>query len=476
MKLGIILGDQLFSNKVKADHYFMAESYELCKHYNYHKHKIVLFLSAMRSYASKNENITYSKLTDKSKYIEKLEKICKQKKVTQLVMYEIEDKFFEKEIRSFSRKHKIQLIIEASPGFLTNREQFLKFLDGRKKVLFNEFYIWQRKRLNILMENDKPIGGQWSFDKDNRKKIPKNLKLAKIDCLKKNQTTMEVCNLVEEWFTKHPGDTNNFYLPTTRSQALKWLDNFLEERFKEFGTYEDAILKEDNFLFHSVLSPLINIGLITPKEILEKVEKYDAPLNSKEGFIRQLIGWREFVRGVYHNWDFEKNYFNHKNKLSKSWYEATTGIEPLDDAIKKVKQFAYTHHIQRLMIIGNVMLLSEIDPKQVNKWFMEMFCDSADWVMAPNVYGMSQFADGGSFATKPYICGSNYILKMSNYKKGEWCEILDGLYWRFISKNKKLFLSNARMPFVVKSLESMDKDRKKRIFKKAEEFIKNNTK
>jgi deoxyribodipyrimidine photolyase-related protein len=271
-------------------------------------------------------------------------------------------------------------------------------------------------------------------------------------------------------------------MPLTRQEALKNLDNFISLKFENFGSYEDAILIEDNFLFHSALSPSLNLGLITPKEIINKILKYidynDIPLNSVEGFIRQIIGWREFIRGVYQvkgDQQEKGNFFNFSNKVSNSWYSGTTGIPPLDDAINFSNLYGYTHHINRLMIISNIMTLSEINPKEAYKWFMEMFIDSSDWVMVPNVYGMGTYADGGIFSTKPYICGSNYILKMSNYKKGDWCDIVDGLYWRFVDKHLNKIKNNHRLSFMKNTLQKMNVDRKEMIFKKAEDFIKNNT-
>ena len=197
-----------------------------------------------------------------------------------------------------------------------------------------------------------------------------------------------------------------------------------------------------------------------------------------EGFLRQILGWREFIRGVYQNYSEKmesKNYWGHKRKMTDAWYEGTTGIPPLDDAIKGAQEYGYTHHINRLMILSNVMNMCEIDPDEIYKWFMEMFIDSSEWVMVPNVYGMGTFADGGTFATKPYICGSSYMLRMSNFKKGDWCEIVDGLYWNFIEKNRDFFASNPRLGLMVRSLEKMNKDRKDAIYKAAHEFIDKHT-
>ena len=201
-------------------------------------------------------------------------------------------------------------------------------------------------------------------------------------------------------------------------------------------------------------------------------------LNSLEGFVRQIIGWREFIRGIYHckgEEEIKSNFWNHNRKLTKDWYEGTTGIKPLDDTIKDCLKYGYTHHIPRLMIVANIMNLSRIHPDEIYKWFMEMFVDSSDWVMVPNVYGMGTFADGGLFATKPYSCGSNYIIKMSNYKKDDWADIVDGLYWMFMNDNISFFKGNPRLSILIKSLERMDDGRKEFIFEQANNFIDNKT-
>ena len=242
------------------------------------------------------------------------------------------------------------------------------------------------------------------------------------------------------------------------------------------------MLENENYLFHSCLSVNMNTGLLTPRDVINKTLKYaereSIPINSLEGFIRQIIGWREFIRGIYiEEGEFQKNqnYWNHKKKLSSSWYEAETGLGPLDDCIQTTLNEGYIHHIPRLMVISNIMNMCEINPKEIYRWFMEMYIDSSEWVMVPNVFGMATYADGGLMSTKPYTCGSNYILKMSNYKKGDWCDIMDGLYWRFTEKNRKFYESNPRLSMLIRNLDRMDTQRKKRLFTRAEEFIKSNT-
>ena len=258
------------------------------------------------------------------------------------------------------------------------------------------------------------------------------------------------------------------------------MDEFFRERIKFFGDYEDAVTDKSNTVFHSALSPLINLGLITREEIITKLKKIEnkVPMNSLEGYVRQIIGWREFIRGIYHEegaLQSRSNYWKHSKKLTSSWYDGTTGIDPLDDCIKTTLKDGYIHHIPRLMVISNIMNLCGVDPKEIYKWFMEMYIDSSDWVMVPNVFGMATYADGGMMSTKPYTCGSNYILKMSNYKKGDWCDTLDGLYWKFTEKNRKFYENNPRLALLTRSLDRLNPERKNHIFKKAEDFIKQNT-
>lgn len=339
-----------------------------------------------------------------------------------------------------------------------------------------KFYEAERLKRNILMtKTGKPEGGKFSFDDENRLKIPKKIEIPHLPVFDPSAYRNEVLKIVETHFTHHPGALSP-WLPSTREQARQALSKFLSERLQNFGAYEDAMDQRSPFLFHSVISPLLNCGLLTPSKVIHEALKLRdrVPLNSLEGFIRQILGWREFIRGVYEKFSAQEeqaNFFAHHRKLTSSWYDGTTGIEPLDYAIKKAWNLGYCHHIERLMIISNIMLLSEICPGDVHRWFMEMFIDSADWVMGPNVFGMGQFCDGGLFTTKPYICGSNYILKMSSFEKGDWCDVVDGLYWRFIDKHRKFFMGQPRLSMMPKLLDRIDKQRKKNLFDRANKFI-----
>ena len=434
-ELFIVLGNQLFHPKYFKDYksslIYLSEDFGLCTFEKHHKQKIVFFLSSMRSFRDELEKnghqVIYKKIEEKDfkeSYIKKLDHVLKKNKIDCVRFFEIEDKPFEKIITSFLKKEKINYKVLKTPMFLSSREDFKNYLKTSKKPFMANFYKAQRTKFNILINKDKtPKGGKWSFDGDNRKKLPKDIKLPKQPVFKETEHTKKLKQIVDEKFSKHPGDIRQFWIGTTRKDAKLVLDNFLKNKLGLFGDYEDAVDQRDRILFHSALSPLINNGLITPEEILVELMKYEkkVSINSFEGYLRQVIGWREFMRGIYQNFDDKmqkSNFFNHRNKMKNTWYEGTTGLDPLDHAIRNAKNYAWSHHIERLMILSNIMNLCEIEPKQVYKWFMEMFMDSSDWVMSPNVYGMGLFSDGGTFATKPYICGSAYFLKMMDFKKG----------------------------------------------------------
>jgi deoxyribodipyrimidine photolyase-related protein len=508
-RLLVVLGNQLFPLAELRDalgdglpvQVWMAEDWELCTFRRHHQQKIVLFLAAMRSYADelrdRDFDIRYTKLDDlhppegpelRKHYETRLGKYLdgEGKHVTELVMWEIEDKWFERRMHAFAEERGLTLTVLPSPMFVTTREQFEDYLatssgGPTKGAHMAHFYRRQRKRLNILVDDDgKPFGRQWSFDEDNREKLPATEEVPETTWAKPTEHVTAVKELVRDRFADHPGTLDDFWLPTTRRQALAWLREFLDDRFEKFGPYEDSLSDRDPVLFHSALSPMMNLGLITPEEILDlaldRANTGDIPLNSLEGFVRQIIGWREFIRGVYRNYeqeDEQKNFWDHHRKLKPCWYEGNTGLRPLDEVIDKAKRFGWTHHIERLMVMGNLLNLCEVHPAEAYDWFMCLYVDSSDWVMSPNVYGMGLMSDGGVFATKPYICGSNYLVKMSDhYKKSEdWCPIVDGLYWRFIDKHRDFFRGNPRLAMMVGTLDRMKDEKKKRLFGLAEDFI-----
>ncbi len=323
-----------------------------------------------------------------------------------------------------------------------------------------QFYAFQRKSQDILMEGPSPVGGKYSFDNENRKKIPKGLSAPSLFRPPKNSYTEEVIAEVENEFPDAIGDAAPFLYPTTHAEAHKALRLFLKDKLALFGDYQDAIQKEESFLFHSVLSPLMNTGLLTPQEVIHAAinhaQKHSVSLNSLEGFLRQIMGWREFVRASYllkGSFQRSSNFFHHHEKIPKRFWEGSVGILPIDTIIKRILKTGYCNHIERLMVLGNFLLLTETSPHEIYKWFMGHFVDAYDWVMVPNVYGMSQYADGGTIVTKPYVSSSNYIIKMSNYPKGEWTEIWDGLFWRFLQKHHSLFSSNYRTLSLIQILK-----------------------
>ncbi len=486
----LVLGNQLFAldilQSIGADNIFMAEDLGLCTYEKHHKLKILMFLAAMREKRDELQaahcNVQYLDIEHpdfEQSYEDKLASHVVVNGITELKVFEIEDKDFESRIKAFAEQKKLVLTFLPSPMFLLDREEFVAF-NGKSKILrMGNFYKEVRKKLNLLMDEDqKPLGGKWSFDEDNRKKIPKGLPLPELYKPRMSQYVESLKVIIALKFAGHPGQMDDVWMPLTRLDALENIDYFLSIKFENFGIYEDAILQNDTFMFHSALSPSLNMGLITPNDIIDKVLAFtaenDVPLNSVEGFLRQIIGWREFIRGVYqHHGETQlpSNFFNFSGSLKDSWYSGDTGIPPLDDAINFSDRYGYTHHINRLMIISNLMTLCEVHPKNVYHWFMEMYVDSSEWVMTPNVFGMGTFADGGIFATKPYICGSNYILKMSDYKKGEWCNTVDGLYWRFVSRHMGVLRNNPRLSFMRKTLENMDPLRKELIFSCADDFV-----
>ncbi len=384
----------------------------------------------------------------------------------------------EQEVSDFLTQENISSEQIHSPMFMTSREEFSDYLGSVKKPMMRTFYERRRKSLGVLMNEKSPVGGKYSFDSENRKKLPKDYKSPKSLDFTFDQIDEEVISDVSSNFPQHPGTDYNTKFPRTRADARKLLKQFVKVKLECFGHYQDSISGEHRYMNHSLVSTSINLGLLDPGHVVDVVHKafvaQDLPLNSVEGFIRQVMGWREFVRGIYQNFNEKMdqgNFWGHNRLLKDCWYDGTTGIPPLDDAIITAKETGYNHHIERLMILANYMNLCELEPREAYRWFMEHHVDSSDWVMAPNVYGMGLMSDGGVFATKPYICGSNYLLKMSRYKKGEWCDISDGLYWRFIKNNRKFFASNPRMSIMIRGLDRMDEERKTTLFETAEKFI-----
>lgn len=388
------------------------------------------------------------------------------------------DDYLEQAILSSKDKYNLTLIRYESPLFILPKADACKrYLDSKRRMA-NFYKTLRQDRKILLTKTGKPEGGQWSFDAENRKKLPKDIELPNDLKLHKHD---ELAAAIK-WLEHLPGDhygLAQLWLPYTRDGAADFLETFLHDRFLNFGPYEDAMTTKHTRLFHSTLSPLLNIGLLTPTQVLVRVlayaDKHDVPIATLEGFVRQLIGWREFIRAAYEvdgRSMRSQNFWQHHKPVPASFWTGDTGLKPVDHSIKTAHSYGYNHHIERLMVLGNSLLLLETHPTAVYEWFMAMYVDAYDWVMVPNVYGMSQYADGGSFATKPYICGSNYIKKMSDVSGGEWEATWTALYWDFIRIHEHVFLKNHRLAMMPRLLAKMDAETKATHTKKAAAFKK----
>jgi len=467
--------------------FYLIEEYLFFNKCKFHKQKIAFHRATMKFYerylTQQGFEVHYIEAKNELSDIRNLIPYFANKGIEKITYRNPTDYYLEQRLTEGLNKYNIQKTELESFLFINSKEDLSSFFKPTKKKFFQtSFYKSERARLNILMdENGNPVGGKLTYDSDNRKKYPAKKTPPAIHFPEATEFHKEAKEYVENNFSENYGELNNdtFY-PVTFEQTETWLNQFLETRFHEFGDYEDAIVKEEIFLNHSMLTPMLNVGIIQPKYIIDRAidfaKKHNVPLNSLEGFVRQIMGWREFIRGMYEAKGREsriKNYWGFTRKIPASFYDGTTGIVPVDNTIKKVLKTGYCHHIERLMILGNFMLLCEFDPDEVYQWFMELFIDSYDWVMVPNVYGMSQFADGGFFATKPYISGSNYLNKMSNYKKsGEWQTTWDGLFWRFMHVHRIFFVKNPRLGMLVRNFDNQTPEKRNGHLEVAEEFLK----
>jgi len=392
------------------------------------------------------------------------------------------DHLLSKQINEFSKEKITQL---ETPNFITSEENLKDYYNSvkkRKKPFYQTgFYKWQRERLNILMKNGKPLGGKLTYDSENRKPFPKNIIIPQVKPPKELSFVKKAIKIINKEFPENHGSSDDFWCPITFQEAKDWLDLFIHQRLKDFGTYQDAITTAPNpFLFHSGVSSSINIGILDPMYVINRIIEYGTKhkvgLNNIEGFVRQVLGWREFSRYTYifiYKEMTTTNYFNAKVPISKKYYNGTTGLLVLDETIKKAFKNAYLHHIERLMIIGSLMMMIGIIPYDVYKWFMEFAVDSYDWVMINNVYSMALYSDGGLTTTKAYAASSNYeMIRKSNYPKGEWEEIWDALYWNFIGENLEKMRKMGRFgPIQAKNYENKSNEEKKKFKKIAEDFI-----
>ena len=492
MNVGLVFPNQLFQSHPiliqPLDKILLVEDSLFFGDYEYPlkfcKHKLVYLRTCMRRFKirlqEQGHKVDYIQYRHKKNILQhvfsQLDDGCEHTIFTlNPVDYELN-----KRINKYCLQFNYKLVMHDNPGFLNDVITNNKWIENQKRLRMSEFYKHQRIRLGILMKDDAPEGGKWSFDAENRRKIPKK-EISQIPELSKSFNDKIVRASIKSINKEFNGEEvrlDSFSYPSSHQQALQWLRLFLKERLKKFGDYEDAIVENQTWLYHSVLTPMLNVGLITPQVIIDETINYakkeSIPLNSLEGFIRQIIGWREFMRVSYEQIGTtarNSNYWRHDRSMPDAFYTGDTNIYPVDCVIQRVLTTGYCHHIERLMVLGGFMFLCEIHPNEIYNWFMEMFVDSYDWVMVPNVYSMSQHADGGLITTKPYFSGSNYISKMSNFKKGEWCKVWDGLFWRWIDKNKSNLKKNSRWAIICKRASEMDESKLKAHIYVAEGYL-----
>lgn len=494
--VSIIFPHQLYEQHpaiVRSRKIILIEEWLFFRQYSFHKLKLILHRASMKYYQQRMIKQGYE-----VEYVEAVDPLCDirvlisslaQDKVQQIHYTDTVDDWLERRIKKAAKENDVFLERYNSPNFLNEMQEVNDFFDEKQNYFQTDFYKWQRLKRDILMEpTGKPIGGKWSYDTENRKKLPKREQVPVIDFPKETQYVQEARKYVEQNFPTNYGESvlpfsDSFY-PINSEEARNWLQDFLTDRLAKFGIYEDAISKSNHYLFHAVLTPMINIGLLQPQYVINQAlaaaTEYDIPMNSLEGFIRQIMGWREYIRIVYEREGARQrttNYWNFSRKIPASFWQGETGIIPIDSTIKKVLQTGYSHHIERLMIMGNFFLLCEFDPDEVYRWFMEMYIDAYDWVMVPNVYGMTQFADGGLMMTKPYISSSNYIMKMSDFGTSSqkvqesWQQIWDALFWRFMHVHRDFFSKNPRIGMLLKTFDKMSASKQEHHINTANAFL-----
>ena len=455
----------------------------------FHKQKLWLHRASMKRYETelKTQGFRVDYLdydASKNSLVEQLRKFVdgKAKEDRKLCCVDPTDFILSKRLEKACDVLNLHCETIRNPGFLNSTDENRQYREGKKRWFMADFYKWQRQRMNILMDGDVPMGGKWSFDDENRKKIPKHhlSEIPEILSIERDTIDEEAMEYVQHRFPNHPGHLDQLYYSTSHQSASHWLSHFLANRLERFGSYEDAIVEGQSWLWHSVLTPSMNIGLLTPDEVVQAAIEFanesKVPINSLEGFLRQVVGWREFMRATYEDLGVPMRTTNHWRQcraMPKRFYDGTTGIPPVDDTIHRILETGYCHHIERLMVLGGFMFLCEIDPNDIYQWFMELFVDSYDWVMVPNVYAMSQNADGGMITTKPYFSGSSYIRKMSHYKKGPWCDIWDGLYWRWIWKHTDELQKSPRWAMMCSMAKKMDKSKRDQHVRTAETYLEN---
>ncbi|MEI7740890.1 MAG: cryptochrome/photolyase family protein [bacterium] len=472
----LIFPHQLFAEhpaQKGAKSTWLYESPHFFTRFKFHKQKLILHRASMKAYASKLQHKVHVRYADIKSFptLALVLKDIRKHGYREVHIADVHDFALAEEITREIKKAKLKIVTHNSPAFLLSTRETASMLGGNPHVQMSAFYAKMRKKFGVLIDKKgEPVGGSWSFENENRKRLPKSAPIPELHYPNRCETAHEAFDYVEKNFRRHGGHTEGFMYPTTHTEAAAWLEDFLRHRLAEFGDYEDAIAEGEHALFHSLLSPLLNIGLLTPRQVLDATlhhaRRHPIRLNSLEGFIRQILGSREFTRAIYANHGKElpeMNSLHNQRKLSKAFISGTTGIIPVDLTIKKVMETAYCHHTERLTVLGNFLLLTEVKPKLIHAWFMENFIDAAEWAVVPNVFAQSQYVDGGSITTKFHLTSSNYIRNISDYPSGEWEKIMDALFWRFLSRHDEILKAQPRLASLFEQMRKSPERLKKHI-------------
>ena len=499
--LRVILGDQLsdgiatLKDMGETDIILMAEVMDEASYVRHHKKKLTFVFSAMRHFADRlreqGHEVVYVTLDDpdNSHSIRgEVKRHIALLQPDQIAITLASEYRLTEDIRSWQDFFSIPVHCYDDDRFLASHQMFAAWAEGRKSLRMEYFYRDMRRQHQVLMDGDKPACGEWNYDSENRAPPKEGLTPPPPTQYKTDQITMAVMDMVERRFPDHMGSTDGFFFAVTRPDALKVLDDFIRERLPDFGTYQDAMLQDEPWMYHAHIGLYLNIGLLSPMECIRAAEHAwlngTAPLNAVEGFIRQILGWREYVRGIY--WlrmpEYAvSNHLNAKRPLPDFYWTADTDMNCMRISVQNTKDHAYAHHIQRLMVLGNFALLAGIDPAEVNAWYLAVYADAYEWVEMPNVSGMTLYADGGDLASKPYAASGAYINRMSDYCKGCAYKVKEKLgknacpfnylYWDFLIRNAPQLSGNPRMGMPYRNLARMDDDRKAQISKESQDFL-----
>lgn len=460
-RIHLVYPHQLFASHLEAPAgttFVLVEHDLFFRQYRFHTQKLVLHRASMRRFATKlrERGFAVEHVETDGRTTSRLAtaRVLRRLGPGRITVHDVVDDWLGRDVVATVADVGGELSAQdvgESPNFLTTRAQVAEAFGTSGRARMQDFYAAQRRRLDVLMDGDRPVGAKWSFDADNRKKLPRAHLVPAPTPPERHPEVEAAIAWVRRTFPDNPGNAEAFAWPTSHAEAETSYEQFLAERFAQFGPYEDALSTAHPFVFHSLLTPGLNIGLLSPHHVLRRAlevgQEDDVPLASLEGFVRQVIGWREYVRATYHL-DGRRlrssNALEHGRALAPGWWTGETGLAPVDHVVRQVLETGYAHHIERLMVLGNAMCLLRIDPEQVYEWFMELFVDAYDWVMVPNIYAMSQFAAGSAITTKPYVSGSNYLRKMGDFAAGDWTADWDALYWTFVKDHHEVFAANPR--------------------------------